>query len=337
MIDFDSFVRWAEERFTGQVVVKGNEIRLNSIFTDDHKYKLWCNPSGGKHHREDGCYRCFKTDKRGTLLGLVMLVDNCSYTEAKEAIACGGAPLHELERQIDEMFEQKVIEEVKPSTTIITLPPETYLINDLPGFSRSRQAAERYMAGRKLPIDKLHFCTSGKYRNRIIIPYYDRDGNLIYFNGRHIGKSDLRYLGPEKEIGVGKGDVLFLPRWPDPGSKVYVTEGEFDTLSLYRCGFNAAACGGKYLTDRHVEMLRPYKICLSLDTDPSGFQGVIDMGNKLIGLGIRCVTYVRPPSQVKDWNELLCEYSENIVRAYVEKFEQPYDALTGAELLLTRL
>lgn len=337
MVDFDSFIRWAEERFTGQVVVKGKEVRINSIFAEDHKYHLWCSPSGGKHHREDGCYRCFKTDKRGTLLGLVMLVDSCTYSEAKDAISCGGAPLHELERQLDEMFEQKQVIESKPTAKVIDLPPETYLINDLPGINRNRQSAERYLSGRKLSTDNLYICVAGKYRNRIVIPYYNRSGNLIYFNARSIGKSDLRYLGPEKEIGVGKGDVLFVPRWPEPAVKIYVTEGEFDALSLFNCGFNSAACGGKFLTDTHVELLRHYRVCLALDTDSSGLQAVIDMGNKLISLGIRSVTYVRPPSQVKDWNELLCEYNDNIVRHYVEKFEKPYDDWTGQDLTFNRL
>jgi hypothetical protein len=336
MIDFDLFTHWAEERFPGQVVVKGNEVRINSIFADDHKFHLWCSPGGGKHLREDGCYRCFKTDKRGTLLGLVMLVDNCSYGEAKETLNCGGIPLHELEKQLDEILDQPVREE-KPLSKVITLPPETYLIDDLPGINRSRQEAERYLRKRKLPTEKMYFCVSGDYRNRIIIPYYDAYGNLIYFNGRHIGKSTLRYFGPPKEIGVGKGDVLFMPHWPQHGSKIYVTEGEFDSISLYICGFNSAACGGKFLTDKQVEMLRPYRICLALDADSSGLQAVIDMGDKLISRGIKSVTYVRPPDEVKDWNKLLQDYNENIVKHYVEKFEKPYDDWTGQDLIFNRL
>ncbi len=63
-VDFDSFRQWAEDRFNGDILVKGNEIRINSIFTEDHKHHMWCNPYGGKHQREDGCYRCWKTGEK---------------------------------------------------------------------------------------------------------------------------------------------------------------------------------------------------------------------------------------------------------------------------------
>ena len=36
--------------------------------------------------------------------------------------------------------------------------------------------------------------------------------SLIYFNSRALYETNLRYLGPPKEIGVGKEEVLFLPK-----------------------------------------------------------------------------------------------------------------------------
>ena len=42
-IDFQKFVDWAQLRLP-PVDIKGNEIRVNSIFTSDQKKHLWCNP-----------------------------------------------------------------------------------------------------------------------------------------------------------------------------------------------------------------------------------------------------------------------------------------------------
>lgn len=221
-IDFDSFVNWAEDRFNGDIVVTNNEVKLNSIFAEDHKHHLWCNPEGGKHGREDGCYRCFYTENKGTLVGLVMLVDNCSYYEAKE-ILNGNASgnLGELEEKLEEFFKAK--EEISlPKKSQLNFPPFTEFIADLPHSSWGKRRAIEYLEGRKLPTDDFLYCYDGEYKNRIIIPYYDKEKNLIYWNARTIGKSKLRYMGPPKSIGVGKSDVLYVPQWPEKMDKRFM-------------------------------------------------------------------------------------------------------------------
>ena len=81
----------------------------------------------------------------------------------------------------------------------------------------------------------------GRYKGRIIIPYYDKIGNLIYFNGRHLGNSKCKYLGPPKDIGVGKEDVVFMAgKWPETGSIIYLCEGEFNAISLREAELNGA-------------------------------------------------------------------------------------------------
>jgi DNA primase len=315
-INYDCFLRWAEDRF-GEVVTKGNEIRINSIFTDDKGFHLWCSPSGGKYQRNDGCYHCFKTDKKGTLIGLVMLVDNCTYQDAKEVLSGDYIALKDLEQRLDEFFENKEKDDKKEIN--LQLPPNSFLIKDL--NSNLRVRPEQYLTGRKLSINDLYFCTTGSYNDRIIIPYYDSYGKLIYFNSRALGKSKLRYFGPEKATGVGKADVLYFPSWPPKGSKIYLTEGEFDALTLESCGFNSAACGGKVLSDKQIEMLSLYQVCLSLDEDKAGLMGLKEMSNKLILRGVR-VTYVRPPLGFKDWNEMLIKFNSNIIKAWIGKNEK---------------
>ena len=80
-IEFDAFLDWANKRFSN-VLIKGTEIRLNSIFTEDKGHHLWCNPSGGKKSVKFGVYHCFKTDKKGTLVNLVMDVEKCDFYTA---------------------------------------------------------------------------------------------------------------------------------------------------------------------------------------------------------------------------------------------------------------
>jgi DNA primase len=336
-IDFESFVQWCEERFPGDVQVKGKEVRLNSIFAPDHKHHLWCNPYGGKKHVGDGVYRCFYTEKHGTLVGLVMEVDNCSYEEAKELLS-GNTPIRILEDELDKFFQEK--EEQKESVEIkLSLPPYTYLISSLPKSSLLRMEAEDYLSNRKLPIDGLYVNSQDKdYKNRIIIPYYDAQGKLIYFNGRSMidRKDVLRYRGPEKEIGVGKGDVIYATNWPAKGSKIYLTEGELDALTLRICGFNGMACGGKTLSDQQIQFIKDYKVCLALDEDEAGFSGILEMAKKLIANQIPSITYCRPPVGLKDWNKMLVKYKAELIVAWIQENEKPFDEFTNLNLLLNR-
>jgi DNA primase len=334
-IDFDSFVQWCEDRFPGEVIVKGKEVRINSIFSPDHKRHMWCNPYGGKHHREDGVYRCFYTDKKGTLVGLVMEVDNCSYEEAKELLS-GNTPIRVLEDELDKFFQEKEYEKTNTEELKIKLPEYTYLITGLPKSSLLRMEAEDCLAKRKLPTEGLYVCSTGNYKNRIIIPYYDANGKLIYFNGRNMMNKGLRYLGPEKEIGVGKGDVIYASIWPSKGSKIYLTEGELDALTLKICGFNGMACGGKTLSEKQIEYIRDYKICLALDEDEAGFAGVLEMGRKLMANQISEITFVRPPVGLKDWNKMLVRLNEDIISAWIHEHEKPFDDFTIMKLLLNK-
>ena len=106
-VDFEKFRKWAEEKFKGDVLVKTDQIRINSIFEkDDSGHHLWCSPSGGKNRRPFGVYHCFKTDEKGSLLKLVKIVEKCDSDEAI-AILTGRSTITDLENKIAELLSVK--------------------------------------------------------------------------------------------------------------------------------------------------------------------------------------------------------------------------------------
>lgn len=334
-IDRDMFIEWAESRFD-DVIVSGDEIKINSIFCDDRKHHLWCNPSGGKKEHEFGVYHCWKSEKKGSLIGLVMLVDDCLFDQAAAKLGVsGGGGIEDLERRVNEMFASKRSESeaVKPAPQGLEMPPDCYLFEDLPSYNRTRAHAEEYLKSRAIPVDGLMLCTSGRYRNRIMIPYRDRDGALIYYNGRYIGDpgQGLRYLGPPKELGIGKGDVLYSRAWPQKGQKVYIAEGEIDSMSLDICGFRSVALGGKNMTDKQCEMLRGNLPVLCLDADDSGGEALPRIALKLKKSGFPSVRYVRPSKEHKDWNGLLVARGASVLAAYINSQEREYETVAGGD------
>ena len=334
-IDFDRFLNWAESRFP-TVIVKGDEVRVDSIFEEDHKQHMWCNPYGGKNNRENGVFRCWKTDRRGSLITLVMLRDHCAYEEACEILETGDVNLARMEREVDTFFDEKAtIDTPALPAAGLVIPPYSYLIQELSSSNLYRVQSEIYLFERKLDTADLYICTAGEdYKNRIIVPYYDRTGKLIYFNGRYIGASTKvsKYRGPSKECGIGKGDVLYFPSWPTSGNKVYLTEGEFDAMSVIKSGLNAGAFGGKALSEEQATLLRGYSVVLCLDNDPAGKTALPVLGDFLLRQGFTDIGFIRPPKQYKDWNEMLQKTNPRMINLYITHNEKRYDPWAGESL-----
>ncbi|MCK9459684.1 MAG: toprim domain-containing protein [Proteobacteria bacterium] len=339
-ISADKFIDWAESRFDS-VLVHGNEVKLNSIFTDDTHHKLWCNTNGGKKGQPP-CFQCWKTGNKGSLISLVCLVDNCDYETALEALGGENIVLLNLERKLKEFFDNKnkkpEEEQEEEVSNTLALPPFSSLITELPVYNFHRVQAEVYLFDRRLPIEGLYVTTGGgQYRQRVVIPYYDRNGILIYFNARYIGKlpNVNKYLGPDKKTGVGKEDVIYMPKWPSFGSKVYLTEGEFDALSIWQSGkgeLYAGAFGGKNLSEKQVEMIRHYLPVLCLDTDKAGKSGLTKMAMILRSKGLT-PTFVRPPAIYKDWNAMLQKIGSEALVFYIRSKEKPLDDAALMRLL----
>lgn len=344
-IDYNRFLTWVESRFDpGDIKLgKNGEIRLRSIFhpdKNDRKFRLWCSPSGGKKDRQNGVYHCFDTDQKGSLIKFVTIVDNCTYEEANELLGGQNATLDKLEKLAAEVMfgkkeEKKVVAEKSKK---LELPVHTYAFCDLPSNNYHRMQAEIYLHGRSLPTDDFMICVRGEYQNRIIIPYYDKEGELVYYNGRYIGSSKKvgKYKFPDKDI-VDRATVLYFPKWPDKGSKIYIAEGEFDSYSIFASGLNSAGFGGKYLAETQMEILRPYIPVLCLDSDTAGGDALPVIGDSLMERGFKEIHYVRPPKGVKDWNEFLHKLGPNVLKSYIENKSKPYSSWTSTALGFDKL
>ena len=74
---------------------------------------------------------------------------------------------------------------------------------------------------------KIGFCYEGRYRNRIVIPSFDRLGALDYFVARSFDNSKIKYLNPSASKNIIFNDLMI--DWSEP---VVLVEGVFDALKL---------------------------------------------------------------------------------------------------------
>lgn len=336
MINKEKFISWIENRFDS-VKYHKNEIKINSIFCDDNKNHLWCNVCGGKNHRKWGVYRCWKTDNKGSLISLVMKVDNCDFKTALKTLSDYEYNIDNFDEDIKKFIKDDVNywEEYYENISKIQLPPNTFDITTLKESSIKSNCI-KYLKSRKMPIHLFKLCIQEseiehwgkKYLNRLIIPYYDKLGDLIYFNSRLLYDSKYypKYLGPPMDIvNVGKSDVVYFPFYPKKGTEIFLTEGEIDAITLCLCGLPAAAIGGKNIDEKQLIpfIKNEYKINLAFDNDQAGTSAIINCCNLITKYGF-FPKLIIPIKEYKDWNKMYEIGGKEFVTKNIKIFDFNY-------------
>lgn len=91
----------------------------------------------------------------------------------------------------------------------VTLPDEFELIGDLDNKDRSNLYA--YLESRSLPrriVDKakLGYCSSGRFWGYIILPIFDSDGEVVYWQGRRFKDREPKFWNPKSSK---KSDLVY--------------------------------------------------------------------------------------------------------------------------------
>jgi DNA primase len=119
-----------------------------------------------------------------------------------------------------------------------------------------------------------------RFRNRVVFPIRDLNGQILAFGGRVLGDELPKYInGPETAV-YQKSRVLYgmdqARNLCRQTGRLFIVEGYFDALSLHLNGIvNAVATLGTSLTAEHVQMMRGYlgeggQVILVYDSDAAG-------------------------------------------------------------------
>ena len=138
---------------------------------------------------------------------------------------------------------------------------------------------KRNISSRDILKYNIGYCEDGEYRNRIIIPSYDKDGSLNYFIGRDFFHSKLKYKNPRVSKDV-IGFELFV-NWNLP---IVLCEGVFDAIAIKR---NAIPLFGKTIPNSLMIKIitkNVKTVYISLDND--AINDSLKMAEKLKNNGI---------------------------------------------------
>ena len=126
----------------------------------------------------------------------------------------------------ENLFEEK--EEKEPPQKL-NLPKEFFSLT-AKNKSRAAHRAHKYLKDRGLSNEdilrwKIGYCLDGEYRNRIIVPSFDDDGDVNYFIGRSFSGDSYKYKNPK-----ASKNVVFNELFVDWDSDLILVEGVFDAI-----------------------------------------------------------------------------------------------------------
>ena len=201
---------------------KGNHA-FHCPFCKHHKPKLEIDPKTGFFH----CWTCQPETKGRNLVSLLRRLQASpdQISEMRSYFPDGKGEINE-KTYAKVQLPKEFIPLAKSSTKLTYRQAKAYLI----GRGLTEEDFLKYNIG---------YCETGKYANSVIIPSYDKSGNINYFISRSFQKDPARkYNAPSCNKNELIGFEYFI-NWKVP---VVLCEGIFDAMALKR---NAIPLFGK--------------------------------------------------------------------------------------------
>jgi len=200
--------------------ILGNNYRSNDEhlffcpFCKHHKRKMSINIS-------KNTYKCWICDSRGKSIYTLVRKFGNHFQKQKWQSFEENVDISDF----DNIFEEKEEETIQR----ISLPKEFISLANK-DLSLTAGAPLNYLRKRGVTSAdilkwKIGYCEDGEYRNRIIIPSFNRNGNCNYFVARSWTKDWLTYKNPPASKNVVFNELMI--NWGEP---IILVEGIFDAI-----------------------------------------------------------------------------------------------------------
>jgi DNA primase len=247
---------------------KGSKTTMDYAFycpiCKHHNPKLIVNVKSGQYN----CWTCHPATKGKTPVSLFKKID---------------APLDRI-IEMKSYFEgdNTKIDTLKHDK--VTLPKEFISLSEQDTSLEYRHAIS-YLKKRSIILNdilkyNIGYCKTGRYRNRIIVPSYDRKGDINYFIARSFESDPGRkYDAPS----CNKNQLIGLEYFINWSVPVILCEGMFDAIAIRR---NAIPLFGKTIPESLMIKLVTSEVkTVYLALDKDAFKQAIDHAQSLINLG----------------------------------------------------
>lgn len=139
------------------------------------------------------------------------------------------------------------------------------------------------------------YCETGEYQKRILIPSYDKDGNLNFFSARdYSGQSKFKYmLSPWTKNIIGF--EVFI-NWNEP---VTLVESPFNSITIRN---NSIPLFGKTISDCLLDSLLKHNCSINVCLDSDAEKDSIELCEQFLNFGLTNIRFVKLTK--KDPNEI---------------------------------
>ena len=217
-----------------------------------------CDDDRNKHNLEvnyiDNVFKCWSCgDSEGTHGPLGKLFDKYGNKKHKK--------LYNV------LKPETVVKRERPKKTL-KLPDSFTLFKDSSPVYPVRRQAMNYLKSRGITDEMIErygigFCDKGDHSGRIVVPSYNKNGELNYYIARSWNPmSKAKYKNPEAE----KDKIIFWENLIDWNKDIFLVEGAFDGLFLE----NSIPMLGKHMSELLFETLymnAKGNITICLDSD----------------------------------------------------------------------
>jgi DNA primase len=245
-----------------------NNYAYKCPFCTHHKQKLEINLQ--PNVKGETPWHCWVCNAKGkTLLGLFKKLKSTPDKIAELKSILGFTP---------KLTEEQILQKV-------TLPKEYKPLTNLSRTDIVAKHALMYL--KKRGIDKsdilkynIGYCESGKYSGRVIIPSYDKDGNLNYFIARDLNpKSTKKYDSPK----CNKNELIGLEYFINWNVPIILCEGIFDAIAIKR---NAVPLLGKTIPRAlMMKLIDPCVKTVYVSLDRDALKDALKYAEQLLNLG----------------------------------------------------
>jgi len=218
-----------------------------------------------------GVYQCFSCGESGNFFHLISYLDDITFEEAISSYEKDSINVAEI-KKLKDLFVNKL------NKTMLKQKMKIINLRFLERFKKPYGKFLDYIIEeRKLnkkTIEKFNIlcCDTNyddlKWKNRVIIPWYDLKGRLITIDARKIYEKDKIYK-IRKIKNSDSNKVLFGLNFIERNSTIIIVEGSFDAMYLQQNNISAVALGTSSISDYQIKLLLKHtnNIVLSFDGD----------------------------------------------------------------------
>ena len=307
-------------------------------------------------------YYCFGCGKGGNVITFIEEIEGLNFPEAVEFLAKrANIPMPQAEDDPSSRMRSRILalnkdaarffhdclltETGQPARSYVAkrkISPSTvtnFGLGYAPDDWHSLHEAMRskgYTDEELLTADLIRRNASGHYydtfRNRLIFPVINVNGNVVAFSGRYLGDDDKgpKYLNSKDTPVYNKGKNLFGLNLAKKSKSDYLilVEGNVDVVSLHQAGFDSAVASlGTALTQEQSRLLSRFKnkVVIAYDNDTAGINAAQKAIKILEKLDVE-VKVLRMDG-AKDPDEFIKANGAGAFRNLIEKSESQSDYL----------